>query len=531
MHDTRPCQLDVKMLDVVHNNNWNSKVEWIAGSPFSISALLRQLYFVGGDGGCARRLKRSFLFLLVPFVAFGPYLGYYSERKMWYVERHASLGSPLGLLALLVNFHEALINWRYFLGGPHIIIVLTLVIGLAFLCAPFSMSLLLTADLIKPENSEPRNNSPVLMNIIDLARYSSTNITQRSGFQLLLTYFSSRFTAMLNLRFWQHCYYIWIHQLCKLFRNLVNFFENRCLKAVTLCFVPLVLLLKTFLILCELVAIVLHNGVPLLSFMCLLYTRYFRFIRDTIRQCSPIIRNGLALVCLVVLVYVSYGYTLLLVRSFTLVSLLFNFTLVGVISNSSVLLIYVLLSTVILIYAWKSVSGMLEDYEFIFIIITDATIRIQNRLNQSRNVTATSPVDFERSEPYSNLIDHVMAGYNTDYVKEIRGLPAIHKDLFYQVVERHKPLRNNIAKAILKFLITCLVIIMIITIVFSFNRENLIGEILQLLGVVLTGLLPLILRVFKSPYAHVRSAKEFEHLISCTVEDYITRDIRRSLNI
>ena len=502
--------------------------DWITGSTLTVSSLLTKIYYFGGDGACVRRLRRGFLFLIIPLLTVGPFLWHYHSKLMWYTERHKSLDSPLGLLALLVDFESALVNWRYFLGGPHITVLVTLILGVIVLCVPYSMSTLLTTGLITSQDPLGCNKSPVFMTIPDLARYASTNINRKQGYSLIVAVFSSRIKAMLNKAFWQQCFFIWIHRLRKTVNAMSFLFEHPVLKIIMICTLPFVLLCHFILIFVEFLVIILHNGIPIIGFMCLLYAKYFKFIQQTMRSVTPLWRNGLATVFLILLAYVSYGYLLLIVTTFTLFTLIFDFTLMGFIINVSVLIMYVTVSTVILIYAWKSTSGMLEEYEFIFTIITDVAIQFEMKQKTLPTVLCEGDESmvnqpFESGYEPSIPADEPCLGKPYDehrYVKEIDGLPAIPKTLFYRVVEQHKPLRNNIAKAILKFLITCLITVIIITIVLSFHRETVIGEIMQLFGVVLTGLLPLILRVFQSPFAHMRSVKKFEHVVSRTVEHY-----------
>ena len=478
------------------------KVEWIAESPFSLRAVYRYFCNIGGSSGLAVRLRRMFFFLIVlpsPFIL--RIIANHLDKQYFY-EIHGAMDTPLGFFGLLLDFKTAVNNWKCFLGGPHIATGACVVIGLILISIPYSLSEILTRYLVQSDDARSSNRElfPLFMSVTQILKFSASDVSENEGFKLLHTTICARIRMMFNYMFWKCCFHMWMNRFrkCHRFINEMRFVNTdgafglitrySCLSACVVLF-ALSAPVEVFLL-------ILYNGAPIVNFIILFLKRYVQFVCRGLNEMTfellkkRYIQNSISFLVVISLVFISYVYMSILVIGYTYVCLTVNYTLLAVIVHARVILNYFLLGVIVLIYLWKAVSGVLEDYEIILEMIIEIS-----QIMEMKKASLETAIGRQNHGPIQGAALNGELEYNMDdshprinYVKRVGVATAIPKPLFEVVVEKHKCLRNCIIAAASKMIVTSFIAFTVIKIILRFERQNDVDDILRVAAILLTGL-------------------------------------------
>ena len=534
---------------------------WISRNPITWSNTCGSLFTCCGGSAFAVRLRRIFIFLFVlPSVVITRISLYYVFKIKHQLLFRMQFDIPLGSLAILFNFKEAAYNWKCFMGGPYIAFGCYIIVGVTLITIPRSIPLLLTHGVLKRNPHPLLIQSPLLSDLPTLSNFASLDVGSYKGSKLVYISILIRLRSLINPKFWCHCFYIWRNRYLSWMAHICWFsrchtLNGRCCK-IYVCFFPFMLVIQLILIAIEIPLLFIHNGLPLVSFICLYFTKYIQFVlwkaSDDPTMSRRLCKNVLSKICVALVMAfliscVSYVAIAFLLDSLIYLSTTINFVILGMIVNARSIVNYVLLGIIVCIYVWKSVSGINESYCELFEMVVETSTMLQYSLNkhQKHNLNQHSLLIETPNEDLgisSIRINGILFSQvsDTSYTEETQtdtSLNDSHKSqlecirkfgssmaipvkVFDHVVEKHRPLRNMIMMAFIKLVITSLVSFVTINIVLTFQRSSDLDKIMQLAAVLLTGLLPLMLQVFRSPVAERRREFQFREDLQVTLIDY-----------
>ena len=546
----------------------NDSEMWISDNTVVTGNICSFLFNACGRRHWMIKIRRAVLFLfIIPSVSITKVLVYsYLKYKFELLYRYR-FDIPLGILAIPLGFKAAAYNWKCFLGGPYVVFGIYVTFGLLFVLIPRSIPDLLTEGILHTgAGSHTRSLwSPLYLDIQTLSEYASFETHGYSNTGLVYVSVVVRLRALINVKFWCRCAQIWrVRYQRTLARVSQCLSGRRFCSRLTYVFIPPLFILYSLFVLIESLLLLIYNGLPIVSFTCLCFKRYVQFVLCKVSKKidNVFIKVSVTSFVVIVLFIIMYALSIILIDSFVFIATLLNYTLLGVIVNARKLTNYILLAIIFAIYIGKCVTGIVEGYNQLFIMVVEASITLDtmrhdfvadwNKKSElvvnMTTQTVMPPISHlqingqhfnamteEQWDPSAlQTIDgaEYLSSHNKrfGYVRNCGSNTAIPERLFRHVIEKHRPLRNIVMTSVIKLTLTSLVAFCCIGIILTFHRGTELEYILQIAAIVLTGLVPLLLNVFQSPVSQRRRELKFREDLLRTVLMFWKEDMSIIVN-
>ena len=524
--------------------------EWISCNPFSSSGMVSSLRILGGSSVCASRMRRAVVFLFVIPSVLIIRLIVYGYLHYDYISDREEADIAVGMNALLLGFDRATYNWKCYLGGPFVIYAICFTVGLFLVCLPRNIEDVFELGLLDETTS---NRSPLFLDIHVISEFAAIEYKGIRGFRLLYQTMLARLHALLNIKFWKYCCCIW-HQRFRLMMNLfycLRLYNKRIFIALQISMIPLCLIVFTLVVIIEIILILGSFGFPMVYFGFRIYFSYLRFVRTSIDNSARWrclanyqgLRIAFSAVFFILLFYIFYGYSLIILSSFKHIIYTISYTILGLVVNAEELFKYFAVGIVVFVYIWKAGHGLFAEYEDLFCIVIDVSRSLQQEqctphvcvhsgvlLLQTNNSLRTfDRIKINEEPPLKipvenrNSISSRHARVVT-YVRLVGGIASIPKLLFKKVVEKHLPLRNRVFATVVKLGVTSLVWTFILTAILEFERQNDVDKILQVAATLLTGFVPIFFNIFSSSLSERNEKTAYYYGIKETIENFWRRE-------
>ena len=516
--------------------------------------------------GCCQwmvKLRRAVLFLfIIPSVSITKVLVYYRLYKyndeLIYRSR---FDIPLGILAVPLGFKAAAYNWKCFLGGPFVVLGIYITFGLIFVLVPSSIPDLLTKGILDVRvDTRPLMLSPLCMDLHTLSKFASFETRGYPNTRLVYVSILVRLRALINVKFWRFCFQMWRARYHKTLKKVSQCFTcHRNSPRLIYLFIPVFFVLYCLVVLLEGLLLLIYNGLPIVSCTCLIFMRYIQFVLRVVKKKTKnvFIKVSITSFVAVILTIVTYALMIILIDSFVFIATTINYTLLGVIVNARDIVNYILFLIIFAVYISKCVIGIIEEYNHLFSMVVDASVTLaaqrhhlvamwRQKYHPIVNMTTHSNMaeipnhhlnvhhinislnDQHNDSAYESLGEadlDTLNCQNFGYIRIYGSSIAIPERLFRHVIEKHRPLRNIVMTSVIKLTLTCLVALGCLVITLTFKRGTDLEHILQIAAIIMSGLVPLLLKVFQSPISERQQDRKFREDLVQTVSRFWKEDM------
>ena len=425
--------------------------------PYSIFTFLKWLVLFNQSSLLASRIRRSLtvllsiLTLLVDLIL--QYL-FFEKTLQIYLDDNI----PLGYKSLMFAYDKSLKNVDYFLGGPLVWFLAFLILGLIVINIPHRL-----CETIVYSTLHQRETYTFLIQDIGLLqRYGSLKLSNIHDYDLLYAILKASLLTALNPSFWYAVIKRWFGR-CK---RIYNYFNRPrvIFQLMGVCVTFLCSFLSIFLCVSELLLCVVYYSCPQLMIWKAIphsYTLFYvyPFIRHnklSFRICGLL----LFIISLPIYFFLFLFSTYLFLTMFQLLSSYVMFSVIALIAKPDAIA-YVLL--------------VLVFFYFVVLILKSISETYQSLLKVSIKLADSVCEDFV----YTRLDERF-----------------IYSELFEEIVERHHPIRYEVAKALTKLILVSLVFI---SCFYSFENISLnLSTYIKIGLIILTSMIPKITTVLNN---------------------------------
>ena len=526
--------------------------EWISCNPYCSFVIVTALRGLGGTSVCASRIRRAVVFLFVIPSVLIIRLIVYGYLKYQYINDREEADLAQGMYALLLGFDRATYNWKCYLGGPYIIFPMCFTVGLFLVCLPRDIEDVFELGLLEESFT---NKSPLFLDLYIISKYAAIDYKDTGGFRLLYHTMIARLLALLNRKFWKYCYFIWLQRFKSMMDSLnsIRLINERICIPIQILLLPFCLVVFVLVVMIEFILVLGTFGFPMVCFGIRFYLSYLRYMRTSIENSTRLrcfvdsrcLRYLFSALFFILLFYIFYGYSLIILSSFKHIIYTISYTILGLVVNANEMFKYSVVVIVVFVYIWKAGSGLFAEYEELFSMIVeishsfkreqltpvvsiDSGVLLLKTSNSFRSfdsikINEEPTINIPVQNSYSYNVPPVYT-HDVTYVRIVGGIVSIPKLLFESVVNEHLPLRNRIFVTIVKLAVTSFVWFLTMKAILEFERQNYLDKILQVLAILLTGFLPILCNIFSSSLSERNKQAAYYFRIKESIENFWSKE-------
>ena len=438
---------------------FGSEASWISAhnNPYIIQTFFKWLFLFTKASFFASRIRRCFTifcFLVITLIdVFFHYYALHNEMRK-YLENNV----PLGYRALIFGYEKSAENTDYFLGGPLVWLLAFLILGLIVINIPNRL-----CETIVYSTLHQRETYTFLIQDIGLLqRYGSLKLSNIHDYDLLYAILKASLLTALNPSFWYAVIKQWFGR-CKRIYNYFNRLQV-IYQLMGVCVTFLCSFLSIFLCVSELLLCIIYYGCPTLVIWKAIPHSYFQL------YISPLLGNNHS-------GHQIWGH-LLYTIFFPCYLFLFLFSTHLFLSVFFTMSGYVTCTVIALIAKPDAIAYVLlvlVFFYFVVLILKSISETYQSLLKVSIKLADSVCKDFV----YTRLDERF-----------------IYSELFEEIVERHHPIRYEVAKALTKLI---LVSLFFISCFYSFENISLnLSTYIKIGLIILTSMIPKITTVLNN---------------------------------
>ena len=464
---------------------WMSKYD----SPITFSSTVCEpLGHCNIDGSFVSRLKRIVVFI-IPFIftLLKVLLDYKYADDL--VKAAVSKGALMGFSTMLADYKMATQYFLHYFGGPFVALPLSIVLGCLLIVVPGSLEKVFEAGLI-----EFNGKSIFLftLSVESKGRLAGVGMPNAKGYKRLEKTLLSQCLMLLNCRFWQQTFKLFVTRFSKRIVPLLKaLLPSPCV--VVLVGFPLLLLYIGFCVI-ELVVSCIYFAFPVISCFFIFLKAYAKYTQKLFHSTTGIKRlAGNILTVLVTLsyIYTWYLYCLVFFDAFWFLTKIIMFTYTGVIAFPKLSYGYMSLSFIVIYYIIESFRNFQSTYQDLLHVSIKACQRVEEKLGHK-----------QRNE--SILSD--------------KGLPIA---LWNIIVDRHCPKRIQVARTLFYVFAVLLFSMISWQLLYTFDKFHDLSLITHVLTMLVVFMLPkMIMSLCKNALGY-QKRKKLQRKIQETICDYI----------
>ncbi|XP_023932068.1 uncharacterized protein LOC112042193 [Lingula anatina] len=450
-----------------------------------------------------------FWFLIPSILILRITLYYYLKRKT--LEKRLHAGIPIGFLAIPFGFERSLENWKYWMGGPYVVLLLYASLSVLFFCLP-NISDILMWNFAKSHHRAKRYF--VFSQCLTMVNgFGYVDFSKYYGLKFVGLIILGRIYAIINPEFWLYFLLVWKLRIKRLMRWASNPIASAPKWLTTILYVPLIFL-TIIPVAIEFFITVVYFGLPLLYLLkvliCSYIGRVWQYLTSDSKTSACPFRNVFGvlaafLITMTLLVY-TYIFGMIYVTSTSWIFFLLDQTFVGLVIYPHEALGYVSVVSSVVFYTYHSIHGLVTGHATLFDLTLQACKRIK------RNHSTQHHAQDSRTNPNrQNRIQSTYGTFSSDFDNLIRSkgrILYIPQELFKRVLGKLRPLRREVLKSGLKLAVMIFFLVVVILVTNDYNRQEELYAIPQLIGIIVVGTLPQTMQIVCSCCkSHVRKLK------------------------
>ncbi|XP_045192414.2 uncharacterized protein LOC123548868 [Mercenaria mercenaria] len=458
----------------------------------------------------ASRIRRFFLVVLFPtfvyleLVMYSNGIGIWKQDNLITVKELVEAGVPMGILSVLADNKHGTNVFVPLLGGPIGVIIIYYVMGLVFIFLPRSLKQIVNDGL---PSSNLMIKSPLFFatdEIIGMALIDVKPHDLLPGYTKGSTLMRCRFYMLFGSVFWRKVWHIQTDRFSFVLSGKPIWF-----KIIIIClFLPVYALFCLIEICCCLV----FNAVPFCNFVAILVgggLKSLRHLRGQNRCLSAIFKYrvtafiGASFVSAVLIVY-SYVDALAFLANFSFISKVVTYCFVAIVIYPSVSFGYLFFFVILLYYFVKLFRDFGDGYTDLLSTAVDISRNLSDGAKISANdgnvvISNLKADSFESIRINGKLLDVSQNTLQTlsenelpVMIRERNNIFGIPKQLFNTLVQKHRPVHQQVL--VLCFKSSMLIFFVILTLNISSNYVKGpnadISEVMHVIFIVVVGVLP-----------------------------------------
>ncbi|XP_064602756.1 uncharacterized protein LOC135468429 [Liolophura sinensis] len=426
------------------------------------------------------RMARFFLFaVIIPLPVYVKVM-YYRLIFRFSITERMKVGIPVGFLSMPYGISGSAANWLTIFGGPIVVFGVYLTIGQICICAPKNIS---TCFISVFERENGCKNTLLSMDLSTIELFGSVKMDNKSVHSTLRHLLQGNVFTLLNPSFWKFAFRFcndrfrrWfcseIH-FCAVTYISVFFYIMLCIAEITLCIV--------------------YYGFPTV-FCCINFTRAY------LKHFASRGKRRVLMYPLIIfsLLFTYYSFFLIFVRGMLFILLVIDYTYIGVIIYPTLALGFVIATGTMLLYLGSSSQKFSDSYLIILHEIVKINLTLKNTSEESdvasirdevlilKHLNARTVKELEIggiSIPLTQQQRQILkltqpaygskaasSGITSKLIRWRGPYPGIPRELFFYVVEKHRPLRRAIFVFLVELTAFTVVVTSIVKLIIAFNR-------------------------------------------------------------
>ncbi|XP_062585944.1 uncharacterized protein LOC134247628 [Saccostrea cucullata] len=457
-----------------------NKESWIFYNPVHIGTIITDAFnccCVKCPIWTSRIVRITFFFVSISIIALKVLL----HGLMQYNDIVASVkkGVPKDFQSMLAGYELSSKNFLRVFGGPFVACLLYAVCFILSTCVPSDLATFLAKGLVENKNEV---ESPLKINAFVRVKFGAMKTTAPvNGYEKIFRVFLSQFFMVLNPSFWKFAVITQIRRWNKYSLNAWR--KSAFIGRIFLFIAPLYVLFSVL----ELALCLLLHGIPLISFIMTIARAYvIEPWRDLDISVPLKVICRLFAFCFVA--FSNYMFSIIFVDSFVFICGVFVYTYTGLFAHPEVTYGYLIFSFTVLIYMFDSFNDISKYYDNIFM----HTRKICKKIHKYGQYPDTAL--FKREE-------------------ECKGIP---KDLFFLIVKKYRPIRQQVFISLLKLSVIVLVLYISVDLLLEFSASKNLSLLTQAAATIIVCLVPKVLGdscyMFKKRRHHSQS-REIKRII------------------
>ena len=395
-------------------------------------------------------------------------------------------GALIGFSSMLAGYRNSRTEFLHLFGGPYIAISIYIIFGCVCLSIPNNLESALKAGLFLPKG---RSFFIVTTSVDKREKFSRVYFQNAQGYKKIYRYMKAKFCMLLNIKFWKYVFHLFDSR----WRRDVCCFLKRRLQTDCVVYGIMIVAFPVYLGFCiaELLLSTLYLAFPVISAFFLLYKaftqKYFESFTQLYKICQ--VFRIIAFIPLSACFCVTwYMYCIIFFDGFWFLSKIAMFTYSGIIAYPKLSYSYLILSLMAVYYLVDSIRKFGESYKDLLKRTIEAYQRAQCRQNAQ--------------------------GGNTRYIYK-KEVPL---EVFSYVVERHHPVRNQLANTLFKFISIVTILGISIELLVRFDKFEDLSLVSHVFTVLFVCALPKIIRVVILDRQEHMSRKKLTRKVQKSVE-------------
>ena len=377
-------------------------------------------------------------------------------------------GALVGFSSIIAGPSAARKHFLYIFNGPITALTIYVVFGCILIVFPRNLEKFLNAGFQETPGQQ------LLLSKLPLKlkeKWSGLSVKKTTGYHRIHKLFLAQIFMLLHIGFWKHAFtlfYIrWTHIV---FRTMSSKLRSRFAAVLAS-----VLILPLYLTFCtiELCFSVIYFLLPVLNCAYALLKafliHYFDFFNNRGRfmkcLCYVLFLPMLVLFCIC-----WYIYCLLFFDGMWFLSKITMFTYSGIIAYPKISYGYLILVFMAIYYLTESLNTYGENYRQLLKLCIEACDRYQSK-------------------------HHDDADVDSSVCNDIRNKYGVKSDLFYKVVDKHLPRRNQVLITVLKFISVVTILTISVELLITFNKFQDLSLVSHVFTVLFICALPKIIRI------------------------------------
>ena len=464
------------------------------------STLVFPIYvFVFGGSRGSRFLRIWIIILPMCITAIHALLDYVYAYHFW--KDAVRKGAIVGFSAILTRPTETRKQFMYAFGGPIVATAVCFLFGFLLIVFPADLEEFLTIRIGR------RSRKYLLYFNLPLKikeRMSGINVRNYKGCKKLHNLFLAQIFMLINFQFWkQSLKLFYLRWKNIIFIKMYKIWQNR--------FVAILLgivMLPCYIVFCviELLFAVLYYLFPVISCFfiilnstCIHYNNYFKH-KAFILKC---IQYVFFIPMLILFSASWYTYSIIFLDGFWFLSRIVMLTYGGIVAYPHFSYGYLVLAFMTLFYVTESINAFSESYRDLLKVSLDSCEKFQRKY-----------IDDD--------------GIDKEELKSIKTKYGMKTDIFYWIIDKNLPKRNQLLITLLKMTSVVTILIISVNLLVTFDKFKELSIVEHVFTVLFICALPKILKRmcfqnFKNRTRHKMKQKVFK-----TIVDYIKTTKRQN---
>ena len=403
-------------------------------------------------------------------------------------------GALVGFSAILAGANEARRNFIYIFGGPIVAISICILFGCLLIVFPSNLEDFVATGIA---GHEKKYLSLIRMPLKLKEKISGIKVRHHKGCKRLHRLFLAQIFMLIHSKFWKQSIKLFFLRWKYIIFIKMNKISENTIALVISCvvFLPFYIVLC----ICELILSVLYYLFPVVNCFIIVLNSVRIHYNDWLHQRGLVSRcfRYIMFVPMLVLFSISwYTYSITFFDGFWFLSRIVMFTYSGIVAYPHLSYGYLVLTFMTLFYVTESINAFGESYKDLLKVSLESCEKFQHK-----------------------HIDDVE--FDPEDIQSIRTKYGIKTDLFYVIVKKNLPRRNQLLITILKLTSVITILIVSVELLATFDKFKELSLVMHIFSVLFVCALPKIIHMMCWKNRKEKARIKMKKKVFRTITDYV----------